>query len=64
MIRVPLKSGKWIAISSLDDIMGTIWVRRIDYRRSGFTNIVKKQLRESLKNSPNIADEDDYPTSE
>jgi hypothetical protein len=63
MLNIPLKNGKWIAISSLDDIMGTIWVRRIDYRRAGFTNIVKKQLRDSLKNCPNIQDEDDYPTS-
>jgi hypothetical protein len=63
MINIPLKNGKWIAISDLNAIMGTIWVRRIDYRRAGFTNIVKKQLRESLENSPNIQDEDDYPTS-
>ena len=61
-MRLPLKSGKWITVNSLDDIMGTIWVRRIDYKKSGLTTICKRLLRESLKNSPNIADEDDYTT--
>lgn len=60
---LPLKSGKWIEISSIYDIMGTMWVRRLDYKRSGLTNIQKRELRESLIDSPNIQREEDYPTS-
>jgi hypothetical protein len=45
---LPLKSGKTISIGSLDDIMGTIWVKKIAYRKSKIPLEDQYLLRESL----------------
>jgi hypothetical protein len=63
-MRLYLKNGKTIDVSGLDAIMGTIWVRRIDYRRCDISTKERKMLRDSVIESPNIEGEDNYPISE
>lgn len=63
-MRLYLKNGKTIDISGLDAIIGTIWVRRIDYKRSEISTKDRKMLRDSVIESPNIEGEDNYPISD
>ena len=48
MMKLTLKSGKMMAVSSLNAIEGTVWVKKIDYKRSNITPSDKKKLLYSL----------------
>jgi hypothetical protein len=56
MIQIPLKSGKTIDVSDYDALMGTIWVKKIAYRKANIPKEVRRQLRESLIDATNNVD--------
>ena len=56
LITIPLKSGKTIAVTDYDALMGTVWVKKIAWRKAKIPKATHDKLLQSLVDAANSGD--------